>query len=85
MIPVNDEVFNSLCWEAVDGLELDGVISGLTVIGAEPIDYPLTDGITLYAKDSTGKLLVFDIGVDPCSEEPSFYVRKATIKEEATA
>jgi len=54
MIPLTDNVFNRLSWEPVDGMSLDKLIEGLTVIGAEPTDYPLTDAVTIYLRDREG-------------------------------
>ena len=39
MIPINDETFNNLDWQAVDGMQVDSLLQGLQIIGAEPTDY----------------------------------------------
>lgn len=64
MIEITDETFNNLKWRLIDGRKLESKIAGLTIVGAEPTDYPLTDGITLYLKDKAGKLTALDIGAD---------------------
>lgn len=69
MIPIEDSVFNNLKWKPVDGQKLDSIITGLTIVGSEPTDYPLTDGITLYLKNGAGELLALDIGADIYSVE----------------
>lgn len=77
LIPIEDSVFNNLKWKPVDGQELDSIITGLTIVGSEPTDYPLTDGITLYLKNGAGELLALDIGADIYSvekEENPFYM-----------
>ena len=40
----------------VDGKELDSLMRGATVLGAEPLSYPDTDGVILYLK-GTGEQL----------------------------
>jgi len=81
MIPFTDNTFNALSWKPVDGMELDSLIQGLTVVGAEPTDYPLTDAITLYLRDRSGAILALDIGTDPETEN-GFYIRKATAEQD---
>lgn len=76
-----DNIFDFLRWGTVDGMEVGTLIQGATVIGAEPIDYPLTDGVLLYLRDERGHTLVLDIGTDS-TEDNSFYIRKATIKQD---
>ena len=87
MIPIRDDVFNNLSWEHIDGLELDKAIEGLTVIGSEPTDYPLTDGITIYLKKPNGDVIALDIGADyfsPDEGENPFYTHLATIPAKQT-
>ena len=77
MIPIADTEFNRLSWEQVDGLEVDRIITGLEVVGAEPTDYPLTDGLTIYLRDKAGKILALDIGADIYTVDPEenpFYI-----------
>lgn len=83
----NEKIYNGLKWEAVDGMALDKIIEGATVIGAEPTDYPLTDGITIYLKNRAGELVALDIGADfltsPRSEEENeFYISLAVLPDE---
>ena len=87
MIPLTDNVFNSLSWEPVDGMSIDKAIEGLTVIGAEPTDYPLTDALTIYFRDRDGAILALDIGADIFNSEPEgnpFYINMARAKPERT-
>lgn len=82
----NDDVYNSLKWSEVDGKELDKIIEGATIVGAEPTDYPLTDGITIYIKNRAGELIALDIGADfiksPRSEdENEFYINMAVVPD----
>lgn len=83
MIPIDDNTYNNLIWEDVDGQSLDSLLQGLQIVGAEPIDYPLTDGVVIYAKDTrTDKLIIIDIGADPFPPEESenpFYIKTATV------
>lgn len=50
MIPLEEIEFNNLDWQEVEPAELDNLISNYTVMGAEPISYPLTQGVILYLK-----------------------------------
>lgn len=83
MIPIDDNTYNNLIWEDVDGQSLDSLLQDLQIMGAEPIDYPLTDGVVIYAKDTrTDKLIIIDIGVDPFSPDESanpFYIKIAIV------
>lgn len=85
MIPLTDRVFNNLSWEPVDGINLDKLLEGLTVIGAEPTDYPLTDAVILYLRNREGDILALDIGVDIFNTDPKgnpFYISMARAKPE---
>lgn len=83
MIPLTDSEFNNLKWENVEGPEIDRLISGLAVIGAEPIDSPLTDGAILYLKGAGDAITVLEIGADldadPKKVNP-FYIKAAGVK-----
>jgi len=83
MIPINDETFNNLDWQAVDGMQVDSLLQGLQIIWAEPTDYPLTDSVIIYARNNdTGEIKVIDIGMDLITDEEtedSFYIRIATV------
>lgn len=77
MIPLTDNEFNRLSWEQVDGLKVDSLITGLEVVGAEPTSYPLTDGLTIYLKDTEGNITALDIEADLYTEDPEeipFYI-----------
>ena len=79
MIPFTDDTFNNLRWKTADGMELDSLLQGLTVVGAEPTDYPLTDAITLYFRAKSGAILALDIGTDTGE---NFYIRTATAEQD---
>lgn len=83
MIPIDDETFNNLDWQAVDGMQVDSLLQGLQIIGAEPTDYPLTDSVIIYARNNnTGEIKVIYIGTDPITDketEDPFYIRTATV------
>ena len=74
---ITDEVFDSLSWENVDGRQLDGLITGWTVFGAEPIDYPITNGAIIYLRDASGNLAAIEMGQEPGGDR--FYIRYAKI------
>ncbi len=61
----------------VDGEKLDELISGCTIVGAEPIDYPCTDGALLYLKDGSGALAILELGVD--EENGGLYIQLARV------
>lgn len=80
MIPLKDDVFNNLEWKPVDGMRVDKLLERLTVIGAEPTDYPLTDAVTIYFKDREGAVMALDIGADIFNSDPEenpFYINVA--------
>ena len=70
MIPkeaLNDEIFDNLKWSSMikkTNDQLDKTLEGVTIVGAEYIDYPIPDGVLLYLKDNHGKVTVLELGVD---------------------
>lgn len=66
MIPSAD--IESLSFTELDGEKLDGLLSGSMITGAEPIDYPLTDGVILYLKTADGRDAVLIVEQDPAGE-----------------
>lgn len=67
-------------WKAVDGQDLERLLKGKTIAGADPIDYPLTDGVLFYLTGDSGALTVLEIGCDPFyGEDDGFYIRYAEI------
>lgn len=74
---ITDEVFDSLSWKNVDGQQLNGLITGWTVCGAEPINYPITDGAIIYLRDASGNLAAIEMGQEPGGDR--FYIRYAKI------
>ena len=88
MIPeilMDAKVYDNLRWEDVDGLKLDKLIEGMTVIGSEPIDYPLTDGIDIYLRGKDGFIYALEIGYDDFARdaetENPFYVKMANVEQ----
>lgn len=77
----DESVYDSLAWETLDGRELGLLLQGLVILGAEPIDYPCTDGVVIYLEDRAGEVFVMETGADPfCLEEANpFYMRWARI------
>ena len=66
MIPSAD--IESLSFTKLDGEALDDLLSGSQITGAEPIDYPLTDGVLLYLKTPDGRDAVLLIEQDPAGD-----------------
>lgn len=62
---MSDEEYNALEWEAVDGMELAKAIVGLEVVGADPIDHPETDGMSIFFRDKEGGITVLVIESEP--------------------
>ena len=82
MIPIDSQVMDRLEWIPVGGEALDLFVEGMTIVGSEPIDYPLTDGVILYLRAADGRMIALDIGVDIFSTDPEgnpFYVNVARI------
>ena len=73
MVPISEEDYNRLHWKEIDGRNLEEKIEGLTVEGAEPIDYPTTSGFLLYLKDSEDNITVLEIEAD-IFEEANNYI-----------
>lgn len=55
----------SLSFTDLDGETLDGLLRGSMITGAEPIDYPVTDGVILYLKTADGRDAVLIVEQDP--------------------
>ena len=45
----------SFDWKTIDALQLDPLLTGCEVLGAEPIGYPLTDGVIIYLQKPSGE------------------------------
>ncbi len=80
---IEDAVFDNLEWKEVDGEELHNIVAGMTVAGAEPIDYPATDGMILYFRSPAGDLIAVDISSDPYTQE--FYILMAQVPGRGSA
>lgn len=50
-------------WAIIDGANIADTVTGGVIIGAEPIDYPCTDGVVLYI-ERDGKCFAVEIGSD---------------------
>lgn len=76
MTPLSSTQYNQLEWQEIEPTELDALISNYTVVGTEPIDYPLTDGFIIYLKAAAQPLLVIEIVT---GEDGLLQVNKATV------
>lgn len=75
-----DKALEAAEWKAVDGQYLERLLKGKTIAGAEPIDYPLTDGALFYLTGNSEDLTVLEIGCDPFyGEDDGFYMRYTEI------
>lgn len=79
MIPITEEQENKLKWTDFDIDNIDSILTGLTIVGAETVGYPHyeLEGVVLYAKDKQGKLFVLDIGID----SGEFIVNTAAVED----
>ncbi len=60
MVPYNLAI-ERLAFQKLDSAKLDDLLTGCTITGAEPVDYPVTDGFLLYLIDKTGRRFVLSI------------------------
>lgn len=67
--------------QPVDAESLDEVIRGAVILGAEPVDYPFTDGLFIYVRQPGGRVLTLYIeGVqDTDGEYPGLTISKSII------
>ena len=68
-----------LTWKVIDGLELHEMLKDSILKRIEPIDYPYTDGVLMCALDTTGRIIILDIGNGALNDENDepFYIRGA--------
>lgn len=76
--------------QEIDGEQLDSLVTGALILGAEPMDYPLTDGIIFYIRLPAGDVVALTIETD--IEEPAggglyevLRIRKAPIETKEAA
>ena len=62
----NDHIGNT-AGEAIDGEALDDLLKGAVVLGAAPVDYPVTDAVYLYFELKTGKIIT--VLIEPAGNE----------------
>lgn len=72
-----DKALDQTEWKEIDGEELDEILRGKTVAGAEPIDYPLTDGAIFYLTGKDGELSALEIGIDIYDNDSQIYIKYA--------
>jgi hypothetical protein len=41
----------------IDALDLDRITRGAIILGVEPVDYPITDGLYIYVKQPGGRVV----------------------------
>lgn len=70
-----EELFDRLEWEEVEDISVDSLLEGKTVVGVELVDYPLTDGILIYWRETDGRLWVLEASaasayyIDPVEDD----------------
>lgn len=55
----------------IDALELDRVTRGAVILGVDPVDYPITDGLYIYVKQPGGSVVSLYIEEDASARELS--------------
>jgi len=83
---IKEEAFNALEWRDIDGEKIDDALTGATVIGTEPIDYPQTDGLIIYLRGQSGAAFALEAGADYVFAEDGenpFYTRLAVVPLQA--
>jgi len=60
---LTDNEYNSLSFKTITGAELKSLV-GFTILEAEPIDYPDTDGVQLILKGIKGELIAVCINAN---------------------
>ena len=58
------ETLETPVFNPIDGNELEKALYGATVMGAETVDDPQTDGLVLYLKGRNGANLTLEILID---------------------
>ena len=77
-------ILDNLLWEPAGAQTIAEAIAGSTITGAEPIDYPLTDGLIIYLIGKSGRQLALEIGADPDTDPTEgnpFYINFAEIPQ----
>lgn len=72
--------------QEIDGRLLDSIARGAVVIGAEPVSWPLTDGVYIYLRQPGGEaiaLLIETETSDPLKHELLRIVKTAAELQEA--
>lgn len=77
---ISDSVFEELKWKPVSGAELNEMLTGLTVVCAEPVNYPDTTEIIIYFENSKGNRLALAVGGSTDDGE-KFHIEKARINK----
>lgn len=60
-VMVPDVAIERLDFQLLDSAKVDDLLTGCKITGAEPVDYPVTDGFLLYLIDKTGRRFVLSI------------------------
>jgi hypothetical protein len=83
MIPTKaTKTLENAPWTNIDGQQLDKKVEHMRLVGAEPISYPLTDGVLLYMQDGQGRLHALQIGADLTEDDPQFEIKIAHLPYE---
>ena len=76
----DDDYFNDHiagCGKDIDGEELDALTRGAVILGVDPVDYPLTDGLYIYLKRPAGDVIA--LFLDAAADCGALKISGATI------
>lgn len=78
LISISDQDFEQLNFSELKDQTLDKLLSGLKIIGAEPLDPPETDGTVFYLQNEQGNKIVLITEYDIIEEK--YIIRAAELK-----
>lgn len=73
---IKSDIFDSLFaagQQAVEGDQLDALTRGAVILGIEPVDAPLTDGLFVYLKRPAGDVMALLIETDVNEQDGGSY------------
>lgn len=82
---IPDAVFDRLDWETVAAEDLNDILTGSTVLGAELVGLPnAPDGVLIYFDRSDGSIIAVDFDGDPIGVEDAFLISVAYVEPDET-
>lgn len=82
---IPDAVFDRLDWSTVAAEDLNDILTGQTVLGAEMVGLPnAPDGVLLYFGRPDGVIIAVDFDGDPIGDEDAFLISVAYVEPDGT-